>query len=128
MFAHVSQPLSDLVRYVTAAHRAGCGDLVWFCWQPGHSGSRAPHPSRIMFGSTLLALSKAGAATVRDAMDRGHIGRDHFDLSLKHWLWQNHAAARACYMWPPMGNYAERPSACDPQRFASRRPACWGER
>jgi len=27
-----------------------------------------------------------------------------------------------------MGNYAEHPSACDPQRFASRRPACWGER
>ena len=127
MFADISRPLSDIVRYVTAAHRAGRGNVVWLSWQPGHAGHRAAHPSRILFGSTLLAVAKTGAATLRRAMDAGEVARGHFDLSLKHWLRRHPAAASACYMWPPMGNYAEHPSGCDPQRFAATRPACWAE-
>jgi len=126
-FADVSRPLSDIVRYVTAAHRAGVGNVVWLSWQPGHAGERAPHPSRILFGSTLLSVSRTGAGTLRRAMDSGEVQREHFDLALKHWLWRHHARAGACYLWPPMGNYAEHPSGCDPQRFASARPSCWAE-
>ena len=127
LFADISQPLSDIARYVTAAHRAGRGNVVWLSWQPRHTGQRAAHPSRILFGSTLLAVAKTGAATLRRAMDAGEVARGHFDLSLKHWLWRHHADAAACYLWPPMGNYAEHPSGCDPQRFAASRPACWAE-
>ena len=104
LFADVSRPLSDIVRYVTAARRAAVGNVVWLSWQPGHAGERAPRPSRIMPGSTLVSVSKAGAATLRRAMGAREMERGRFDLSLKHWLWRHHAAAGACYVWSPMGS------------------------
>jgi hypothetical protein len=130
-FATPNSVLNDVVRYATLAHRAGCGDLTWMCWQPGGAGS---HPKRICSpasGSMFIMLSVPGAEVLTGAMDGGVFPMGHFDVKLLDWLRDLQLSSLRCsYLLPPMGNYGAHQSGCE-QAFsgeASIRPSCWQEK
>ena len=129
--------LVDLVRMSIAAHRKGHGDIVWACWQPGGAGVKIKDVRRINSGAMLLMITPRGANTIAQQIDNdsasstGPMRPWHFDLALKTFLSDPdvNVGARACYIFPPVGNYTTHISGCDLANFGSGagRPNCWRE-
>ena len=118
--------VADLIRIATMCHRKGCGDFIWFGWDP----SATDRPTWLCKGSHGIMMSKRGAYRLGCAMNANHIERGHIDLVLKHYFCQpgNAAAMNACYIWPPIGSYYCHASGCDPKNFGADkggRPAGW---
>ena len=66
--------MADVLRICTLAHRQGMGDFVWLGWNCRRGG-----PSWLSNGSTAIAVSRTGAAALKEALDAGKI-----ELSLIH--------------------------------------------
>lgn len=120
---HVSEFLVDFVKISTAAHRHGVGDFVWMGHQPhGPEPNQKPvHSPRIGQGSQFVMITQKGARSFL-AFLNGKInskGR-HIDQMMKQWMIASPASedpVGCCYIWPPMGNYAEHESECCPGSF-----------
>jgi hypothetical protein len=129
-FSTSNSVLHDIVKYATLAHRAGCGDLTWMCWQPGGAGSNPKRKGSPASGSMFISLSVPGAEVLAGAMASGLLPMTHFDCTLLRWLrGVQPSVLRCCYMLPPMGNYVAHQSGCE-KAFsgeASVRPSCWKE-
>ena len=135
-FKRPSKRVIDLVRMSICAHRAHRGDIVWACWQPGGAGKEIGDVRRVNSGAMLLMLNPRGADNIAERIDRtareknGPMSPWHFDLALKTWLLDKttNKNMRACYIFPPVGNYTTHTSGCDPT-FATGdgRPNCWAE-
>ena len=107
-FENTSPFLKQLVRLVTAAHRAWRGDLVWLSWNGSDSKPKAN--ARPQFGSTLLAVSFNGAKRLKEEFWQEHMTRSHFDLSLK-WVCENFAQRlMASFVMPTVGHFSTHDS------------------
>ena len=134
-FKTPSTRIVDLVRMSIKAHRARRGDIVWTCWQPGGAGVEIGDIRRVNSGAMLIMLNPRGADAIaqqiaRDASTGGPMQPWHFDLALKSWLLEPEVnkAMRACYVFPPVGNYTTHVSGCDPTfAVGEGRPNCWRE-
>ena len=62
----ISEYVEDLVKMVTAAHRAGMGDLVWLSYE---SHSKQGKRCRVCNASTLVAVSANGAKKLAEVVD-----------------------------------------------------------
>ena len=118
------------------AHRLGRGNIVWACWQPGLAGVEIGDRMRVNSGAMFIMMTPAGAKIImRQIHDdenskKGPMRPWHYDLALKGFLCdpQINEYARACYIFPPVGNYTQHTSGCDPNfSTGSGRPNCWGE-
>jgi len=146
--AKPSRELCDLVRMATAATRAGRGDVVWAGYNithPGKGKTTKERLSAIKFGTTLIMGSTGGAAKLLLRMPpseemRNKIGKDltfcppeqriemgHWDNKLlKSMMADGGKALGACYIWPPVGNYAGHASAIDARHAGDNiRAPCW---
>ena len=136
-FATPKQKIVDLVKMSILAHRCGRGNIVWACWQPGGAGSEIRNIKRVNSGTMLVMLNRVGANTLSQQMDidsastpQGPMAPRHFDLALKDFLSnpQVNSAAKACYIFPPVGNYTTHVSGCDKYfSTGAGRPSCWRE-
>ena len=118
------------------AHRRGRGDIIWACWQPGLAGKKVKDVRYVNSGAMFVMMTPTGAAAIAAQMakDAGKsnaaMSPYHFDLCLKAMLApaDSNRRARACYVFPPLGNYTQHISGCDP-KFArgEGRPNCWRE-
>lgn len=147
-FAEPSRELCDLVRMATAASRAGRGDLVWAGYNithPGKGKSTKERLSAIKFGTQLIMVNTAGAAKLLLRMPpseemRNKLGKEmtfcppeqriemgHWDNKLlKSLMADGGKALGACYIYPPVGNYAGHPSAIDARHAGDNfRGPCW---
>ena len=124
------------MRISIAAHREDAGDIIWGCWQPGLAGTTIGDVRRINSGAMLIMMNPRGADTIakqiaQDASDpKGPMQPWHFDLALKSFLEKpkNNRAGKACYVFPPIGNYTQHVSGCDPKfSKGAGRPNCWSE-
>jgi hypothetical protein len=130
-FAPSKSVLTDIMKYATLAHRAGCGDLIWMTWQPGNAGSNPKRKASPASGSMFIMLTVPGAKVLTDAMASGLLPMGHFDCSLLHWLRDLQLTSMRCsYLLPPMGNYTAHMSGCEKvfTGEASVRPSCWKEK
>ena len=99
----VTDELKGLVAMANQAARQGCGDFIWFSWNPTARKHEKLQPS---MGANLLGCTQAGAKIMRQKMDsmleRGHF--DHFmrDFCRDEWEELN---GRSCFVYPPVGNY-----------------------
>jgi len=80
------------------------GGMVWLSW----AGARLPSGSRTKprHGSTLIGMSKDGAAVLGELYSQGNIPRQHNDLALLHHLYEKleHAPhLQASYVYPCVG-------------------------
>ena len=102
------------MRIATMCHRKQMGHLIWVSWVPAKAKA-----SRIGHGSQCLMVSKGGAFAIHKAKESGKLKKGHIDLALKDWLLMDGEAeaAEACYIYPPIGNYTEHASECDPKQF-----------
>ena len=123
--------LSDCVRYATAAHRKGLGNLIWCGWMPTDPSVslETKKPNRLGMGTQFLMLTRIGARVLLDAMHTDvsseyHLHRGHWDQSLRKWLYKHHSLLHSCFILPPMGGYYEHPSGCD-LRLSEGRPTPW---
>ena len=138
-FKDPSKRLVDLVRMSISAHRVKHGDIVWACWQPGGAGAKIKDIYRVNSGAMLIMLNPRGADAIAAQIARAAVSHKsmplqpwHFDLALKAWLANKHVNKehRACYIFPPVGNYVQHVSGCDEKRFGpgtAGRPSCWNE-
>ena len=121
--------LNGLVSIANEAHRAGCGDLVWFTWQPHGAGdSKNCHRRQSpRSGAMLIGLSQTGAKQLLEACRANQLPPGHWDVVLLRYLYK--AAMRSCYVYPPVGNYATHISGCERSMGAGTggRPSCWDE-
>jgi hypothetical protein len=115
--------LRDLVAIATQAQRANCGDLVWYSWVPVKAGG-GEGQCKLSRASTLLGVTRPGARQMLSAVRAGALGKSDWDISLRHWLATGADGLRYSWVWPPIGNYAEHPSGCDPA-YATGRPTNW---
>jgi hypothetical protein len=113
--------LEQIVAICTIATREGHGDFIWLTWTPTKNsphGDGVYHPN---VGCTCIALSKAGASNLYTIMDSEKPKPRHFDNYLSSILADGELAAgatrrlrdRACYLWDPMGGFADHTSGCD---------------
>ena len=122
----LKQEVADTIRICTFAHRKGMGDFMNLCWVGDGKKGWVPH-----HGAMFMALSKRGAQKVAAAMDSLHAG--HIDIVWKNWLKQGpevQADVGFSYLYPPMGNYTQHISECDPHTYGEHtqgRPADWGK-
>ena len=109
-----SRDVVDMMRIATMCSRNKMGHLIWVSWVPQKN-----KPSRIGHGTQCLMLTKEGAFAIQAAKDKGLLKKGHIDLELKDWLLKDGEAeeAQACYLYPPIGNYTEHASECDPTQF-----------
>ena len=110
-----TRDVCDMMRIATMCHRAGMGDLIWVTYCPSKA-----KPSRIGHGSACILVTKHGMQAVhKAATETGKLARGHIDLELQRWLRSSGEAkaARACYLYPPIGSYTEHASGCDPTNF-----------
>ena len=134
-FANPTKHLRDLVKMSIMAHRRNRGDIIWACWQPGGAGVAIGDVRRINSGTMLIMVTPNGADKIGEqlALGPGEGMRPwHFDLALKKWLCHPRVneEARACYVFPPVGNYTTHISGCDIKNFgegSKGRPDCWSE-
>lgn len=126
----VSEYLEDLVRYATAAHRLNHGDIIWAGWVPGGPGSNPKRKASVGFGSHLLLCSKSGLLTLKDAFanDPDLSVPGHIDIKLKTYLIAHWKEAKACYIWPAIGNYTAHISGCSHEYLESVRPNGWNDK
>jgi hypothetical protein len=130
-FSSVSSRLMDIVDYATLAHRASCGDLIWMCWQPGQAGSNPKRKGSPASGGMFIMLTVPGAVVLNSAMESKLLPMGHFDCQLLSWMRDLPLTSlRACYILPPVGNYAAHQSGCEKvfAGEASVRPSCWEEK
>ena len=85
-FENATTFVKQLVRFVTAAHRNGRGDMVWMSWNGTDTRGKHPMPQHT---STLLAVSYDGTVRVKEKFWQD-VHRSHFDVSLK-WVCENYA-------------------------------------
>ena len=96
---------------VNCAGRLGVGSVVWLGYNAAHAhSSKPPKPTQINFGANLVALTRAGAASILPAHPR------HFDNWLLDVL-QQHASGtqptvRASYVNPAIGAFETHESGC----------------
>ena len=78
------QEVEDLVNMGTAASMRNVGCTLWLSW----AGARLPPGSRTKprHSSTLIGMSKDGAAVFGELYSQGNIPRQHNDLALLHHL------------------------------------------
>ena len=135
-FASPSKRLTDLVKMAILAHRVGRGELVWACWQPGLAGVEIGDVRRLNSGAMMIMLtphaSNIISKQIEDAGRRraGPMQPWHFDLALKSYLCDPEISKEvgACYVYPPVGNYTQHVSGCDPKYAkGAGRPNCWAE-
>ena len=119
-----------------AAHRQKVGNIIWACWQPGGAGVRIGDVRRVNSGAMLIMVTQEGAEHINTEIQKGpEMGGMrpwHFDLALKQFLApaENNERVKACYIFPPVGNYTTHVSGCDTRNFGagtSGRPNCWQE-
>ena len=115
--------VGDLVSVVTKAARLHHGDLVWMTWQPGQ-GEVKKGSTKIRSGAMLISLSMNGAKALSSAIESGMMPVDHWDQVLLRYLYEK-APNFASYVLPPIGNYCEHVSGCEPEFSESPRPTCW---
>ena len=114
-----AEPIKDIVRLCTYAHRKGYGDLVWLTWDgdtgPGYAAK--PRPSH---GSMLLAVTQRFARWLTDHWDE--CSRGHLDCSLK-WLLERYGGevTRASFVVKSIGHYATHDSGI----LEEERKAAW---
>ena len=90
---------------------------------------------RVNSGAMLIMLKPWGADAIaqqiaRDASRGGPMQPWHFDLAVKSFLMKPEVnqVARACCIFPPVGNYTQHLSGCDPKLAVGEgRPNCWRE-
>ena len=134
-FDRPTKPLRDLVKMSILAHREQRGDIIWACWQPGGAGVAIKDIRRINSGAMLIMVTPDGADKIGAQLNKGPgegMQPSHFDLALKQWLCKasRNEEAKACYVFPPVGNYTTHISGCDTKHFGegtSGRPNCWSE-
>ena len=139
-FRNPSPRLVDLVKMSVLAARLGHGDIVWASWQPGGAGTTIHDVKRVNSGTMLVMMTPRGAHTISSQIevDAGEVKKKgvmkpwHFDLALKQFLCRkdNNDRAKACYIFPPVGNYTQHVSGCDLKHFgpsSAGRPSCWDE-
>ena len=103
-----AEPIKDIVRLCTYAHRKGHGDLVWLTWDGdiGEGYESKPRPSH---GSTLTAVTQRFARWFKDHWSECH--RGHLDCSLKHLLEQyGGEVTRSSFIVKSLGHYATHDS------------------
>ena len=117
--------MADSIRIANFAHRQGLGNLMNMCWV---AQGRADVPTN---GTMFMCLNKRGAYALQSAMadlDSGHI-----DLVWKDWLKAEDGRQDQVgfsYVYPPMGNYTQHISECDPKLYGAHtqgRPPDWGK-
>lgn len=128
--ASPSRQAVDLVRMASKAARLGVGDFIWFGYNPrGHDqkdpGWTAP---KLSFGSQGIALTKKAAQSIHTCFSSGFWAANHIDMELKRWAVHERVGQNVgrCWLWPPIGSYAEHDSECC---FAQvgHRPGLWGK-
>lgn len=116
--------LVDLVAMCTAAKRAHCGDFVWLSWN-------AQGKKKLSFGSTLIAITRAGARYWEQFLQSKDWGARpyHMDCVFKAHLESGHCTLEASYAFPAVGSFMEHVSGCDPGMLKKKetRPSMWGD-
>ena len=111
--AEFSEEIRELVQCCNVAAKIGHGNLVWFGWCP--SGKAKSLPSH---GSHLMAVTRIGAQTLLEAMERNELKLGHWDLVVRDWLikdnYQHPKKMGACFVWPATGFFQTHLSGCDP--------------
>lgn len=115
----------DLVTMVNVAHRAGHGDLVWLGYQPTKHATKEDFSyPKIGFGSQLIAVTKAAAASIERTFNCPLWKPGHIDMELLKWCrdirW---SSDKASFIWPPVGSYHTHASECCPKEGI--REDCW---
>ena len=98
------ESLRDVVRMCTCAHRHGCGDFVWLCWD-GKMSARKTHPSH---GSTAIAVTQTGARLLLEMM-RAEQAPMLVDILFKDRLIQDwwQGRMRASYVLKSVGSFVQ---------------------
>ena len=100
----VTPELKGLVAMANQAAREGCGDLIWYSWNPSTQAGRKRQPG---FGSQLLGVSRKGARLLQRIM------ANHEVMHWDNFIWKlgcNQMFDVSCYVFPPVGNFVEHMS------------------
>ncbi len=125
-----SRQAVDLVRMASKAARLGYGDFIWFGYNPRGHDQKDPQwtAPRISFGSQGIALTKKAARSIHTCFSTGFWSPNHIDMELMRWAKHQTVGQGVgrCWIWPPIGSYAEHDSECC---FATvgHRPGLWGK-
>ena len=114
-----AEPIKDIVRLCTYAHRKGLGDLVWLTWD-GDTGQHCHKKPRPSHGSTAIAMTQQFGHWLEQHWHE--CIRSHFDLSLK-WLLETYGGVetRASFVMRSIGHYASHDSGI----LEEERKAAW---
>ena len=114
--------MDDLVKIMTKAHRLGSGDFCWYSFVPDKAETKADwsYP-KFGFGSAGIMLTKRAAKQIADTFNNDKWKPNHIDMELKRWAQQElPERLRACWLWPPVGNFSSHQSECCPKQVGFR--------
>ena len=114
--------VDDLVKIMTKAHRLGSGDFCWYSFVPDKAETKADwsYP-KFGFGSAGIMLTKRAAKQIADTFNNDKWKPNHIDMELKRWAQQElPERLRACWLWPPVGNFSSHQSECCPKQVGFR--------
>ena len=104
----ITDELRGLVAMANQAARRGCGDIIWFSWNPTKTAGLKRQPS---YGSNLIGITKAGAQLLQHHMKVAE-KKYHFDIFIRD-IGRGPCQSRCCYVYPPVGNFETHKSGVE---------------
>ena len=114
------------VSLASAASEMGADDVIWGSWNSNVDFGESVKnwmPAEIWNGSQQVMYSVEGARKLQSKFTEGHgplRAEGHYDLQLKKELVRakplNPESVFGCYVFKPIGGFADHISGCDPQK------------
>ena len=104
----VTDELRGLVAMANLAARQGCGDFIWYSWNPCKQEGRRRQPG---FGAQLVGVTRTGARIFAEEMHKQRPA--HFDAFIFE-LGMHRMQDNSCYVYPAVGNFDSHESGTTP--------------
>ena len=121
--------IGDLMHYMIQAHHHACGHVVWMTYN-SYNGEASPRDATVSYGSNLIAVTKLGAHSMKEAIRTGELRSGHIDVEMKRWLIAHGREVQGSVLCPPIGNFVSATSSIDVQKktkIGKERQSHWGD-